>query len=493
LSHQADDPELLFLQAQLRMDRKDFAGAEQLLRQLLVTSERTHAAPGVSEGPQGWQVLDLLGQVCRMQGRPDEAQTLWRQVLVQRPQSTRTWLRLAELYASQQRWDALEQLARQLEVEHRQSADAALVRARSHMARNELEAARNLAQEAARLAPAALEAREMLSQVLLLEGKDLAAAEQALRDVLALDPGNATARQRLVAFLARTGRVRPTAAAPPAQPWAVVLVQPPQYPHSAVFLEVSRLLYESLRSLGHNVVQQTNQLAPEAFNIVLGYHLLSGTQWPAGRCIFYQLEQLPGSDPATLEQRLLALRQAVSVWDYSADNISMLHEKGLKSVQRLPLGYHEALRTIPATDKDIDVLFYGSVNERRQVVLEQLASQCKVQHLFGVYGEERDRWIARSRIVLNMHFYPAQIMEQVRISYLLNNGCFVLSEEAPHNPYEGCLATAPYTELVPRCLYYLSHPEERDRIAREGLARFARRPMVEYLRPVLESLQRQGS
>jgi hypothetical protein len=92
-----------------------------------------------------------------------------------------------------------------------------------------------------------------------------------------------------------------------------------------------------------------------------------------------------------------------------------------------------------------------------------------------------------------MHFYTAQILEQVRVSYLLNNGCFVLSEDAPHNPYEGCMVTVPYGELVDRCLHYLRHPEERERVAREGQARFARRPMVEYLRPVLEAVQRQVS
>ena len=42
--------------------------------------------------------------------------------------------------------------------------------------------------------------------------------------------------------------------------------------------------------------------------------------------------------------------------------------------------------------------------------------------LFGDYGEVRDRWIARSRVVLNIHFYDIKVAEQVRLSYLLNNG-----------------------------------------------------------------------
>jgi hypothetical protein len=181
------------------------------------------------------------------------------------------------------------------------------------------------------------------------------------------------------------------------------------------------------------------------------------------------------------------LRGSLEGWDYSTENIAFMAEKGITNVQLLPLGYHEALRTItPAADKDVDVLFYGSLNDRRRAVLERLAPQCRVQHLFGVYGEERDRWIARSKIVLNMHYYPAQIFEQVRTSYLLNNGCFVIAEDAPHNPYADCLVAVPYEDLVDRCLYYLHNAEERERIAREGLERFSRRPMTQYLQPVVE-------
>jgi hypothetical protein len=77
---------------------------------------------------------------------------------------------------------------------------------------------------------------------------------------------------------------------------------------------------------------------------------------------------------------------------------------------------------------------------------------------------------------------------------LLNNGCFVITEDAPHNPYADCLVAVPYEDLVDRCLFYLHNSEERERIAREGLERFSRRPMTEYLRPVVElALQKLSS
>jgi hypothetical protein len=39
-----------------------------------------------------------------------------------------------------------------------------------------------------------------------------------------------------------------------------------------------------------------------------------------------------------------------------------------------------------------------------------------------------------------MHYYPEQIFEQARVSYLLNNGITVISESSTYDPY----ATVPF-------------------------------------------------
>jgi hypothetical protein len=123
----------------------------------------------------------------------------------------------------------------------------------------------------------------------------------------------------------------------------------------------------------------------------------------------------------------------------------------------LPVGYHEKLELIEQRqEKDIDVLFYGCVNERRKKVLDELAGT-KLVVLFGKYGKERDELIARSKIILNIHFYERKILEVVRISYLLNNGCFVVSEESEINPYSDVKITiGPYGDLANICRHYLS-------------------------------------
>jgi Flp pilus assembly protein TadD len=94
-------------------------------------------------------------------------------------------------------------------VQHLESLcplEAAVLKARVHLARKEFAAARRLAEEAIAAAPQELRPRVVLSHILLQEGRDWAAAEQALREVLVLDPGQVEAQHNLALLLRKQGR-----------------------------------------------------------------------------------------------------------------------------------------------------------------------------------------------------------------------------------------------------------------------------------------------
>ncbi len=95
------------------------------------------------------------------------------------------------------RWQEVQQLAAQLQADPRTSIDGALLKARSLMVRKEFPAARKLIEETIARAPKAQWPRELLAHMLLMEGRDMPALVQALRDVLALDPTNNFALQNL--------------------------------------------------------------------------------------------------------------------------------------------------------------------------------------------------------------------------------------------------------------------------------------------------------
>jgi len=266
----------------------------------------------------------------------------------------------------------------------------------------------------------------------------------------------------------------------------VVLIQPPGYPHSLALMEVARLLDCSFRSLGRQSEIRFNQFDPGATNVVVGYHLVpdAGAALP-NRYIVYQLEQLCGVPEWLRPDHLEILRGAEQVWEYSPQNLPFLAQHGIERSRLLPLGFHEKLQTIVPQTPRFDVLFYGSINRRRQEILSRLARRVRLKTLFGVYGDSRDQYIACSRIVLNVHYYESQLMEQVRLSYLLNNRCCVVSEDSPDNPYKDAVITAPYHDLVECCCRRLAGPSSPDLAAETGFEFFRRRKMVDYLSQIL--------
>lgn len=270
--------------------------------------------------------------------------------------------------------------------------------------------------------------------------------------------------------------------------FAVVIIQPPNYIHSLAFREIGLLLTASLRSLGKEADLYFNRFFTDKFNILLGYNLLSDghiQQLKQLDCAIFQLEQMSDREGWFSERLLKALQAVDYVWDYSQENLSFLAKQGIKQTRLLSIGYHPDLEMIKPAKEDIDVLFYGSANERRLQIINKLKSECRTKVLFGVYGAERDQYIARAKIVLNIHYYEAQLMEQVRLSYLLNNGRFVISESSKNNPFDEAVVTAEYGGLVDTCLRYLSDNENRQQLAKKAYGAFKKHRMETHLANVL--------
>lgn len=258
-----------------------------------------------------------------------------------------------------------------------------------------------------------------------------------------------------------------------AKRFAVCVVRPPGYIHSQAFDEVAEAITEALQALGHQAWLSHRAAWTGAEAIVLGWHLLDRTtlELPP-QAILYNLEQVQLDSkwfgPPQLE-RLGRHR----VWDYSRRNIHALQALGIRCQAHLPIGYAPCLTRIPAApERDIDVLFYGSLNARRHAVLVALQQAgLRVHSAFGVYGAARDALIARARIVLNLHYFAAQVFEEVRVSYLLANRAFVVSEAGDSEAearYRDGLVLVGIEQIVDACRHYLSDHAARERIAARG-------------------------
>jgi hypothetical protein len=255
----------------------------------------------------------------------------------------------------------------------------------------------------------------------------------------------------------------------------IVLAIPSGYAHAKCFTEAAFLLKNSLQDLGRECDIAINDFSPDRTNVVLGYHLLAaGDRLRFYRYIPYQLEQLSASESVFSDNVKNILSGAAAVWDYSRENIQFLARHGI-AAQHLLVGYHPALEMIPkGAAKDIDVLFFGSMVDRRKKVLDGLAAAgARVHALFGVYGKERDAFIARARIVINIHYYSSKIFEAIRTSYLFNNACCVVSEESEVYPYPGVSAMlVPYERLVDTCLGLLEENGAPDELGQRNYEDF---------------------
>ena len=269
--------------------------------------------------------------------------------------------------------------------------------------------------------------------------------------------------------------------------FCIWIVTPEGYLHSRCFEEIALCLRDAFAVLGHDAPIVTDAADVRGTAVVLGGHFLPRLPHPRD-LVIYNLEQLVGNTerfPGYLD-----LLRRYPVWDYSERNVAMLAETGVKAAL-CGVGYMPSLtRIAPAPRKDIDVLFIGSVNPRRAQLLEQLQAQGIALHVvFNLYGAERDALIARAKIVLNVHFYPAKLFEIVRVSYLLANSVCVVSETGQDGEVEkaflGGVAFASYGGLVPACLRLLQDEAARSRIAAKGFEQMRSLSQVDMLRRAL--------
>ncbi len=212
----------------------------------------------------------------------------------------------------------------------------------------------------------------------------------------------------------------------------LTIIQPAGYIHSLGFLDQARYLRHQFRRLGAEVSLSKNRLREDAVNFVFGAHLGFPAEWKSRNpCIFVNLEQL-GEGGANVSPAYLALLKTSAAVDYDRANVSAYTED-ISSIPIIQFGYGAYLDKpgqIPLEERPIDLLFFGSMNQRRQRFIDRVEAAGGVVTIFGdpIYGPERDQFISQSKAVLNCHFYETNRFEQARAFHSLSLGTPVISE-----------------------------------------------------------------
>jgi hypothetical protein len=148
--------------------------------------------------------------------------------------------------------------------------------------------------------------------------------------------------------------------------------------------------------------------------------------------ISYKLKMNPGFRDV--------LDAAVAVYDYSPKNIDVYSK-----AQYVPLLYS------PAWDrKKYDVLFYGSMTERRKQICQELRDAGLICHVNEGMAQQAyiDDMIDKSKIVLSCHHNEVKNNDSARIMPLISNGVVVVAEASIEPEFDKYIE--PYCHVVPR-------------------------------------------
>ena len=275
--------------------------------------------------------------------------------------------------------------------------------------------------------------------------------------------------------------------------YTIWILSPPDFAKSHIFDELAASLQASFVELGFEakIVRDPSEIKGAA--IVLGANFAPKFQieLPEGAIIF-NLEHIhPDSKWCSPSYGYIDLLKTHPVWDYSRKNIEILKQMGIENAVYCGIGYSPALSVFPTKKQDIDVVFVGEHHPRRKEIFDGVAAGgARFHHVHMKFGKERDEWLARGKIHLNVHCEAAQVLELLRVSYLLANGCFVISEAGSdvelEEQFKDGVVFCRYEEMVEKCLYYLQHPKERKKIAAQGLEVIKRFPQSQYVASALE-------
>ena len=277
----------------------------------------------------------------------------------------------------------------------------------------------------------------------------------------------------------------------------VCLIKPKNYIHYLALQELAELIHFSVLELGLKSQITFNYCDnnPSTKNIVLGAHLLNDNlieDIPENTIIF-NTEQIESITENWKKKILNLARKNIIFWDYSQYNLDYLSKTINIKGKLFQIGYQKELNRInPNIDKNIDVLFYGSINARREHIINKLKDRkINVKTLFGVYGKERDDLIAKSKLILNMHMYDSKIFEIVRVFYLLSNSIPVLTEVGSdtkfNNDFLDLICKSTYENIEKNIIYLLENDKKRIELGENGLNAIKKFPQIKFTEQILNT------
>ena len=146
-----------------------------------------------------------------------------------------------------------------------------------------------------------------------------------------------------------------------------------------------------------------------------------------------------------------AIHNALFIIDYSYGNENVYKNMNISNYFILPIGYcelHENIynNSVLSQCKDIDILFYGALTERRKNILEVIQKFSDENNINLVVRNnnlydynEKSNVLSRTKIVITIASREPEILktnDMFRLSFLLSNKIFFITERIGDNIIE---------------------------------------------------------
>jgi hypothetical protein len=133
-----------------------------------------------------------------------------------------------------------------------------------------------------------------------------------------------------------------------------------------------------------------------------------------------------------------AYEKSLGIFDYAMGNFRFYPEKWVKKLHYLPIPLYNLqfhLNSISEPlEKKYDILFFGGKNHRRKKIINYLKNNTflEIKYVTRVFGNELNRLVQESRIVLNIHYEKASLLEVARLHDILriNTDAKIISEKS---------------------------------------------------------------
>lgn len=179
----------------------------------------------------------------------------------------------------------------------------------------------------------------------------------------------------------------------------------------------ARHMVEQLIKLGHQAELSGIDCTDESMHII--YQAVHDIELPKN----YILMQTEISTSHWFNTSYMkAIEKAIAVWDYCEENIPRYLVKNQKVAIVTP-----GISPQQTNGKDIDYLFYGWINGsvRRKQILEEIEKQKSLRVITNALNGEMWALLARTKTVINIHYYENSPLELYRLHESVSFGCAV--------------------------------------------------------------------